>query len=196
MRILKKIYIYPILVLAVCSITIVCASFSENMTIMGEAYLRVDEEIRITDLKMLSTNDSSFEKYNSKYSKNSTSMFVTLPQTTSTITYQVTIENKSNYVYVISDITDELINSEIIYTVDDYKIGQGLDRKSITTINITFKYKNGTSVLPSNIDQIANIYFKFERPQAIQLSYNNSISKTHCTDVQCALDELYELLGG
>ncbi len=178
-------------------ISIVSASFSQSMIINGEGYIRVDAEIRIIDLKMLSVSNHGFETYNSRFSKDITSMYVTLPEIGSTVTYQVTIQNKSSYVYIISGIRSELNNADITYSIDDYKIGQGLEPKATTTINITFKYNSKT--LPTDHEQEANLYFTFSRPYANQVSYDNKTSQANCSDVQCALDDLYQIyksLGG
>lgn len=176
--------------LVILCISICYASLNTEMMINGEAYVRVEEDIRVIGIKMLSVENEAYETYNSKYTKNSTNMYATLPNKDSTITYQVTIKNKSSDVYIISEITDELTNSDITYTVDDYKIGQAIPKESTITINITFKYSSST-LQPNITAQIATINYKFEKPYAMQLEFDNSNVDTTCTDVQCALDELY-----
>ena len=52
-KIPSKFYVLPLLLIAICTITMVCASFSEEMMITGDAYVRVDKDIRITDIKMV-----------------------------------------------------------------------------------------------------------------------------------------------
>lgn len=186
-------YLWIIVFFLVCSISIVCASYSQGMIINGDAILRVDDDIRVTDLKMINASNEAYETYNSKYSKNSTSMYISLPRLDSTITYEVTVTNKSNYLYIISEITDSLINENITYEVSEYKIGEGIGNNSEIKFNITFKYKDGVKTLPNDFSQITSILFRFERPYAVLLSYDNSKSKTKCIDVQCALDELYKI---
>ena len=58
------------------------------MTITGTGTIRVDEDIRITNVKLLGKIGESYEEYNSRYSKDKISMFVVLPSNT-TITYEV-----------------------------------------------------------------------------------------------------------
>ncbi len=122
-------------------------------------------------------------------------MYVSLPKINSTVTYEVTVTNKSGYLFVISDIAASLVNEAITYEITNYKIGEGIGGTSEIKFNITLKYKDGIKEVPNDYSQIASILFKFERPTASMLSYDNSKSGTTCTDVQCALDELYELLG-
>lgn len=190
---IKRKYLWIIVFVLVCSISIVCASYNQTMLINGNAILRVDDLIRITDLKMSSTNSEGYETYNSQYSKNSTNMYVSLPKIDSTVTYEVTVTNKSGYLYIISDIESSLVNDAITYEITDYKVGDGIGAASEIKFNITLKYKEGVKEVPNDYSQIASILFKFERPTAYMLAYDNSKSGTSCTDVQCALDELYEL---
>ncbi len=156
--------------------------------------LRVDADIRITDLKMLEATNEAYETYQGKYSKNSTNMYVSLPKLNSTITYEVTVTNKSGFLFVISEITDSLVNENITYEISEYKVGEGIGYSSEIKFKVTFKYKEGIKEVPTDYSQVASILFKYEIPYASLLSYDNSQSKTTCTDVQCALDELYELL--
>lgn len=187
-------YLWIIVFVLICSISIVCASYNESMHIGGDAILRVDADIRVTDLKMTSATNEGYETYISKFSKNSTSMYVSLPNLDSTITYEVTVTNKSGYLYVISEIIDSLVNEDITYEISKYKIGEGIGFSSEIKFDITFKYKDNVKNVPDDFTQITSILYKFERPYAAMLSYDNSKSGTKCTDAQCAIDELYELL--
>lgn len=190
-----KKYLWVMVFILICSISIVCASYNQTMMINGDAMLRVDADIRVTDIKLLESTNEAYETYKSGYSKNSVNMYVSLPNINSTITYEVTVTNKSGYLFIISEITDSLVNENIIYEITDYKLGEGIGYSSEIKFKITFKFKDGIKELPSDYSQITSILFKFERPYASYLSYDNSKSGTKCTDVQCALDELYELLG-
>lgn len=165
------------------------------MLISGDAFLRVDEEIRVTDIKLHEATNEAYETYKSQYSKNSTNMYISLPQLDSTITYEVTVTNKSAYLFIISEIEASLVNESITYEMSNYKIGEGIGGVSEIKFYITFKYKSDVKNLPTDVSQIGSFLYKFERPYAAILSYDNSKSGTKCTDVQCALDELYELLG-
>lgn len=89
---------------------------------------------------------------------------------------------------------DSLVNENITYEMSEYKLGEGIGYSSEITFKITFKYVDGITEVPNDYSQVASILYKFERPYASYLYYDNSNSGTTCTDVQCALDELYELL--
>lgn len=187
----KKLLFFAIgMFLLISCISISYASLNTELMITGEAIIRVDADIRVTDIKMLKVENDSYETFNSKYTKDSTNMYMTLPNPNSTITYQVTIKNKSNHAYIISAITDELINSNIIYRVDNYKEVQIVPKNSTVAMNITFYYSS--DVQADDITQIATLNYKFERPYASHLEFDHTNVDTTCTNVQCALDELYE----
>jgi len=182
-----------IILIAILSTTIIYSSFNEKLILNGTAYVRVDEDVRITNAKMSSRTGNAYETYNLKYSKNSVDLFVTLPSLTSTLTYQIEVTNKTNYVYVISDIESTLSNSNITYTVD-YSKGSVLSKNGKTTLTITFKYADSVTTLPSDKTVTANILYTFERPTASMLAYDNTSSGSSCTNVQCALDELSSMI--
>ncbi len=185
----KLLFSTLVLFLVVSLVSISYASMNTSMMITGKAYIRVDEEIRVVGVKFFNAENDAYETYNGKYSKNSTNMYITLPNINSKITYQVEIENKSDHVYLISDITGDLVNPNITYTVENGAI-KIVPKKSKISVNITFQFDGKT--LPSNITQIATINYKFERPTASHLNFDNSKVNSECRDVQCALDELYE----
>ncbi len=190
---LNKTHFSILILLIVCSLTVVCSSLDETMQISGEGFIRVDREIRLVDLKMNSVQNSAFETYNSSYSKDTAAIFITLPQLDSEITYEFKVNNKSDYLYIISAIRNEINNTDITYIIDDYKIGEGIGSNTEITFYITFKYKDEIKVLPQNTKADIKLYYTFVRPYAEIVEYTNQ-EYTRCTDVQCALDELYTLL--
>ena len=192
---LKERYKVIIVIVVLLTTTVIAAAYDEKMLITGIGAIRVDQEIRISNLKQLSSENGGFETYQSRYGKDSIRLMNSLPEKDSAVTYQVTIKNKSEHVYVISEITEENDNSEIECKIDndEYKIGQGIRSRDDLTFNITCRYKGE---LPENRKQVINLKFKFERPYAAILRYDNSTSKSKCDNVQCALDDLYDLLGG
>ncbi len=191
---LKKVHIFSLLLLVICSITVVCSSFDEKMMITGDGVIRVDEDVRIINLEMNSVLNSAFETYNCSYSKDTTAMYVTLPELDSTITYKVTVKNKTDYVYIVSSLRANIDNTNMTYTLENYKIGQGISSKDDTEFYITLKYKDSVKSLPAENEAIIYMYYTFERPYAAILSYDNRESGSKCNDVQCALDDLYSIL--
>lgn len=191
---LKKASFISLLLLVICSITIVCSSFDEEMLLIGEGMLRVDADIRIVGLKMNNVTNHAYETYNSKYSKNTTNIYVTLPELTSTITYQITVKNKTKDVYVISEMLPSIDNENITYAVTGYQIGQGIGPTADTIFEITFRYKDTVKQIPEKKSAIISINYTFIKPYAEIVFYDKTQSKSPCSDVQCALDDLYKIL--
>ena len=188
-KIPSKFYVLPLLLIAICTITMVCASFSEEMMITGDAYVRVDKDIRITDIKMVNPTHGAFEPYNAEFSTDLTAIYATLPSIESTITYEVTVENKTDDIYIVSSVTNDFNNENIVYD-EDAIVGQVIPAKSSAVLTVTLKYN--TDTLPENTTQSGTINYKFEIPSATAIQYSNS-NYTSCTNVQCAIDELYDL---
>ncbi len=177
-----------------CSLAIVCASYDETMYITGEGHIRVDAVVRVDDIQVHERQNEAVDTYNPKYNKDSVSVFNTLPQANSSITYYVTVTNKSGHVYTISDMSQTIDNGNTMCNVtSDSTLGDiVILRNGKTTLNVTCSYKN--QQLPAVHTQIATITFKFELPAASMVKYDNTKSKTQCTDAQCAIDELSKLL--
>ena len=109
---MKKI-IYIILLIAIIFTTIVYSAFSTKLQINGDLVVRSDNDIRITNLSIKESTGGAYETYNSKYTKNTTSMFVTLPSNSS-ITYEVEITNDSSDDYSLTNI-EALNNTNLNY---------------------------------------------------------------------------------
>ena len=151
--------LFIFVLLPILLITVTYASFSEEVVIDGEAVLRVEENIRITDIKVLEQTNGAYETYNNKYHKERTSMFITLPNTNSTITYQVTITNNSNIRYDVNKITIENYgNSSIKYNID-LSVGNIIESNTTKTFTIKFYYEETT--LPNDITNTLILKYEF-----------------------------------
>ena len=116
----KERYKIILLIITLCTVTVVSAAYDEEMTITGTGTIRVDEDIRVTNVKLIKQTGGSYEQYNSRYSKDKTSMFVVLPSNT-TITYEVEITNKdiNNYYLKKIELENEL-EEGISYEILNY----------------------------------------------------------------------------
>ena len=93
-----------ILVLSIVFSSVIYASYNTNLQMEGDAYLRAHEGLRISNIEAVGGSNEAYEKYSSKFTKYTTSMFIELPPSSS-FTYQVTIENTSSKNYIVSNIT-------------------------------------------------------------------------------------------
>ncbi len=195
-KFIKRRYKFILILIVLLSISVVSAAYSQTLTISGDGYVRVDADVRITGIKATNSNNG-YETYNAKYGKESVYLYTTLPQPNSAVTYEVTIHNKTNYMYIIYDmntVTTNGTNFECSIDNELKAVGKGIPKNSDTTISITCKYKSGTTQVPADTKQITTIDFTFKRPTAEMVFYDHSKSGTSCDNVQCALDELYERL--
>lgn len=189
---IKKQYLaVPLLFFIILTMTIVCASFNQTMIITGDAYVRVSADIRVTgvEIKENSIQNEASQYAQSEYSKNTSTFYTTLPNINSKITYNVTIENKSNERYTINNVTSNISNNSMKTNAEDY-INQIIEPNSTITLEITVEYN--TETLPENKQTTATITYSFSKPTAEMIEYSSSY--TDCSNVQCALDELYGLL--
>lgn len=158
---LKKVLLITILLLSFC-ISIGYSALNKSLSISGDLVYRVPTNIRITGVKMNSVTNGGLEQYSSKYTKNTISLGLKLPNLNSTVVYEATIKNNSSSPKVVSAITNKVAgNASISYTYD-YKINTVIAANSTTKILFTFKYNSGITSLPSNQIKECTISLTFE----------------------------------
>lgn len=143
--------------------SIIYGALNTDMFIDGEAYVRVDKNIRVTDVKVVEQLGGSYETYSSNYSKDTTSLQVTLPSSDSSIVYEVTVTNKSEMDYVLSDIVEESYsNSSIKYELIGVEKGEVIEGKTILNFKIKF------STLENNLDNNGMVVLKYTFQEMIK----------------------------
>ena len=178
------------IILVIIFMSIGYSALNKNLNISGELTYRPDEQIRVTSfVPKGSASNMTIQYY--EFSKKEVRLGCTPSATTATASYDVTVQNKSSYTYVISEITKTGDNN-LTYELSNYKVGQGIGKNSSITFTITFKYN--VNSLPQNRAQAVSLNFTFVRPYAEIVKYNNTQSQSKCTNVQCALDDLYDKL--
>lgn len=128
------------IIFVVSFVTITYSALNTNMYINGNAVVRVNSDIRVTNLRMINASNGAYETYNSKYSKDSTSIFATLPSNSS-ISYEVEVTNKTSFDYVIIDIlessnTNSLVKYELETEIYDV-YNPGITKFKINLTNNT-----------------------------------------------------------
>lgn len=141
------------------------AALNTELSISGEAYVRVDESVRITSVSKIESLNGAYETYNSKYSKNSTSMFVTLPNNDSTITYEVEATNKSDSYYILTNILPKsYTNTNISYEIIDIDEGAAIAPQSTVKFKIKFFY---SSSVTDNIMNTLVLDYRFSLDEVV-----------------------------
>ena len=134
--------VFVFLTICVLFLTIGYSAYSTTLAINGKALVRPVKESRITDMKIYNTKNnavvSSFD-----YTAYSIVSDLTLNNSNSSVTYNITITNLSSDNLVITKVNDQVYsNSNIEYYFDDMEINKTkIKPASQYTFKITFKYK-------------------------------------------------------
>ena len=189
----NKYLLKVILVLSIVFSSIIYASYNTNIQMTGDAYLRSPGDIRITGIELVGKSGDAYEEFVPKYTKNTTSLFSVLPSGTY-IQYAITITNKSEEDYVISQIEEISHNENLTYEYDielENDLIKGMTESVETTKIVTIKISNDST---TEQHETLVLEYIFEEPKysASELTYSNSA--TSCKTAQCALDELATLL--
>ena len=114
----KDVLISIVLLISILLTTVVYSAFSTKLQIGGELVVRSDDDIRVSNISIKEQTGGAYETYNNKYTKNTTSMFITLPSNSS-ITYEIDVSNKSDSIYTLSKLNElTTINSNLSYEID------------------------------------------------------------------------------
>ena len=145
-------------------ISITYAALNTNMFIDGNAIVRADVDLRITDIKILNVTNGASETYNSKYTKDTITNGIILPNDNSTITYKVVITNKGNQKYAIKNIIIESSNNENISFETNCSENEIVDENSTKEIEITYRIASGSEnknaiILKFNFSRVYTITF-------------------------------------
>lgn len=134
------------------------AALNTELQLSGEAYVRIDADIRITDIKVLSSGNGGYATYNPDYSKDTTTMHVTLPNRNSSVTYEIELTNRTGKKIQVINIIKELsTNGNVSYTINNLNQYQVFDaaviRFSVTVNNTSSLEQKGTLRLRYDIKE-------------------------------------------
>ena len=154
----------PLIFLFVVFLSVGYSSLNQELNITSEASFRVEESIRITDIKLVGSTFNGLENYNSSYSKDRIKTGIILNDTNSSITYQVTITNTGNVPMNLSFLDNiNYSNDGITYELNEklpYMINKGEEKK----IEITYKWSSYNEE-SKNLDSV--IRFNFIKAESV-----------------------------
>lgn len=153
---MKKYYFFIILFLifSVSFVSVGYSAFNTTLSVSGDAIVRRDADIRITNLELISKSNGGAETYNSSYSRSLTSMSVSLPNTNSTVVYRVTVSNNSHGYFTLKSISESIYsNRNVSYSISGIQTANIYQGSSLT-FNITFT--------TSSTNQSCNLTLKFD----------------------------------
>ena len=142
-------------------VTVSFASFNTNLFIDGKGYVRVDKDIRITNIRLLESEYNGYENTSSEYTNRTISTDVSLPRQASSVTYEVTISNVSDKRYKITDIIeDSYDNRNVKYELIDASIGNIVEPHTEKTFKVKFT-NNVTVVEEDDVYQTLTYTFNY-----------------------------------
>ena len=154
----------PLVFLFIVFLSVGYSSLNQELNITSEAVFRVEENIRITDIKLVGSAFNGLENYNSSYSKDRIKTGITLNEANSSITYQVTITNTGNVPMLLTSLDNINYNNDgITYELNEklpYMINKGEEKK----IELTYKW-NSYNEKNKNLDAV--IKFNFIKAESV-----------------------------
>ena len=133
-----------ILTILIIMISMGYAALNKNLSISGEAFLRSRGNVRITGIKMNTTESDGNFTYNPEYSKRGTKVFSILPNIDSKINYTVQMNNTTGVKYKFDSVTVSNTNSnvECLPSVAENTIIE----PGVSSFEIEVKYKDGITM--------------------------------------------------
>ena len=118
--------------------------------------------IRITAITLDSKTGQAANRYNPSFYSTVGSFGVSLPSLDSTMTYKVTIKNESDTDKMFMGINENVYdNSYVEYEYSGIMVGNVLAPGDVVNINLTFKFRDGLTMVPNNYDLTALLNFEF-----------------------------------
>lgn len=134
--------------------TVAYSGLASNLSITSDAMFRTRADIRVTGIKLESASGGALENYSPKYNVNNTTMGFTLPNSTSSITYKITVTNFGDRNQTIYSFIKQSINKDgINVTVTDYKEKDIINFRSSVEFFITITTTNPDTTSINLIEQ-------------------------------------------
>ena len=185
---MKNIKINNFILLIFCTIsllfiqTIAYSALSSTMKITGNAYARVDADIRVTDFLINSVSQGALSSYE-EFGKNNLASTVTLPNSDSYVIYKVNVSNYGNAYMGIKSIDG--LHENLSYELIDYTLKDKLcdstnkcNLGSVSTFYIKIKYNNYDS---SNTIYSINLNISFE--QIYNITYDGITNNNYPSSI-------------
>lgn len=143
----KNVLLISLCFLLVMLSSIAYSALNKQLNITGDLIVRAVKDIRITSLELISTTNAASEQYNSKYTVNTVSLSVNLPNVGSTITYKASIKNLGTVPMEIDTLSSSLgsTSSGVTYTVDGIELGTVIEAGNTQEFTITLERKTSST---------------------------------------------------
>lgn len=171
--------------------TVAYSAINSTMTITGDAIARIEKNIRISNVKLLSVEGGGVELYSPDYSVNTITTGIDLKSLDSKVTYQITIVNSGNEDMTINSIYKQTYyNYDIVFDCN-FETYTNIPAGSTQIINITYRYDSSVTSLPSETTLEGPVYFEFDNlPEPVLASrmnwYRGSTDRSLITSISFA----------
>ena len=126
-------------------LTIGYSVLSNVLSIKGDVAIRPFKDIRITSVTGPEISNGAYETYNFKYSHNLLVVNGVLPNTSSSLTYTITITNNGTVDMDLIDIINSCTDSNVYYELNGIKLGDTIEAGTSKTFTITLKTRVGNN---------------------------------------------------
>ena len=162
----ENIIIFLFVFVSILFISVSYAVFNTNLYVSGSGVFRAHANVRIIGLRNSGYYGEAIENYNPNYNIDVTNMGVNLPTSDSSVTYEVTIKNYGNEIFISQiEVLSELSNNVNIsitdgttnYNLPNNNMNYKLEANEEKTYTLTISNKPGTT----NNDVVVNLKYHF-----------------------------------
>ena len=167
MKNISKKTLLIVMMLLITITTFAYSALATSLAITSNVSFRVLADIRVTKIKLQEAKNSATVSYESKYNIDSITSGFILPNTDSSITYKVTVENNGDIDETIYALTNTSNNKGLKAELIDYEVKDVIGLK--TGIDFYIKY---TTTNPSN--EVINVVTKFDYRKIYHIIYDEN----------------------
>ena len=138
-------------------LTIGYSVLSNVLSIKGDVAIRPFKDIRITSVTGPEISNGAYETYNFKYSHDLLVVNGVLPNTSSSLTYTITVTNNGTVDMDLIDIINNCTDSNVYYELNGINLGDTIEAGTSVTFNLILKTNVG-----SNNSFTSQLQFIFE----------------------------------
>ena len=151
--------------------TFAYSALSTTLAITADVKFRPLADIRVNRIAIESASGGATIQYESDYSKDSISSGFVLPNSNSSISYRVRIDNSGDVDYAIYNISTTSSDQGLNVDLGSYHLGDIIEAKSSLDLIVTYTTSNpGTGVI--------NVTNLFDFRKVFHISYNTTGSST------------------
>ncbi len=144
---MQTIFLFVLVGIFYAFLTYGYAIFNTVLSVNTDLAVRPERDVRITSVSNPSYSNGGYETSESQYSHDYLNVTGVLPNSNSTISYVLTITNKTDVDKTINQIIDNTTTSDVSYSIGDFELGKTIIPAN-QSIEVTITFSN-TSKKPN-----------------------------------------------